>query len=65
MRIDYLIREIEAIKIDLDLNTGEPTNVPEFRVFTKSEEENKHNHSKHGRRYSHLWNGFPFFHKTR
>jgi hypothetical protein len=40
-RIDYLIREIEAIKIDLDLNTGEPTNVPEFRVFTKSEQENK------------------------
>lgn len=40
-RIEYLIREIEAIKIDIDLNTGQPTNVPEFRVFTKSEQENK------------------------
>lgn len=40
-RIEYLIREIEAIKIDLDLNTGQPIDVPEFRVFTKSEQENK------------------------
>jgi hypothetical protein len=40
-RMEYLIREIEAIKIDIDLNTGQPTDVPEFRVFTKSEQENK------------------------
>ena len=36
-----------------------------WHAGAKSEEENKRNHSKHGRRYSHLWNGFPFFHKTR
>jgi len=40
-RIDYLIQEIESIKIDIDLSTGQPTEVPEFRVFTKSEQENK------------------------
>ena len=40
-KIDYLIREIESIKIDIDIITGQPTDVPEFRVFTKSEQENK------------------------
>ena len=29
------------------------------------EEKNKQKRHKYGRRYSHLWNGFPFFHKTR
>jgi len=40
-KIDFLIREIEAIKVDIDLNTGEALNEPDWNVYTQSNEQNK------------------------
>ena len=40
-KIDFLVREIDAIKIDIDLNTGEPLNEPDWNVYTQSNEQNK------------------------
>lgn len=40
-KIDFLVREIEAIKLDIDYNTGVPTETPDFNIYTKSEAENK------------------------
>jgi hypothetical protein len=40
-KIDFYVREIEAIKIDIDLNTGETINEPDWNVYTQSDEQNK------------------------
>ncbi len=40
-KIDFYVREIDAIKIDIDLNTGEPINEPDWNVYTQSNEQNK------------------------
>lgn len=40
-KIDFLVREIEAIKLEIDYNTGAPAETPDFNIYTKSEAENK------------------------
>lgn len=40
-KIDFLVREIEAIKIDINLETGQPINEPNWNVYTQSNEQNK------------------------
>ena len=40
-KIDFLVREIEAIKLEIDFNTGAPIETPDFNIYTKSEAENK------------------------
>jgi hypothetical protein len=40
-KIDFYVREIDAIKIDIDLNTGEPLNEPDWNVYTQSDDQNK------------------------
>ena len=40
-KIDFLVREIEAIKIDINLESGEPINEPDWNVYTQSNEQNK------------------------
>jgi hypothetical protein len=40
-KIDFLVREIEAIKLEIDYNTGEPAEKPDFNIYTKNEAENK------------------------
>lgn len=40
-KIDFLVREIEAIKIDINLETGQPINEPDWNVYTQSNEQNK------------------------
>lgn len=40
-KIDFLVREIEAIKLEIDFNTGAPAETPDFNIYTKSEAENK------------------------
>jgi len=40
-KIDFLVREIEAIKLEIDYNTGLPKHEPDFNIYTKNEAENK------------------------
>jgi hypothetical protein len=40
-KIDFLSSEIASIKIEMDYNTGFPEQVPDFNIYTSSEEQNK------------------------
>lgn len=39
-KIDFLINEIESIKLEIDYNNGSPAVAVDFNIYTKSEEEN-------------------------